>query len=402
MVIVDECHHMAADSFSIVMRELKAKYVFGLTATIKRKDKKEKIVYALLGKPFSNYDPALLALNRHIQQFIHPHFTTSHLPLTDKNLSQNNFTELVNFVIQDKDRNTLILNDLIQARKDRRRILVASSRIEHVASLSLALEKQGIKTIVLHGALKDNERNQRIAYLNSEEAINDNPIVLGTTQYIKEGSDFPSLDTLFIVTPLSWSENVKQLLGRIARAHKDKTSVEVHDYVDLEIPLFERSYSKRLSTYYKLGYTIKNNASVNKEDCLFSEIDILSALLTSLEEATTNIIISCPSIVPNKSTKRILSAIPNIPVQFIRTPNAKEEYKEIETVSSALLAEHKNFIVSFINHPIPYFITIDSKEIWYGSINFMNINPNCDNLGTALHLYDKTLASRLERQELFI
>ena len=37
-VIVDECHHLSAFTFEQVMRQVKAKYVVGLTATPTRKD----------------------------------------------------------------------------------------------------------------------------------------------------------------------------------------------------------------------------------------------------------------------------------------------------------------------------------------------------------------------------
>ncbi|WP_052098105.1 TOTE conflict system archaeo-eukaryotic primase domain-containing protein [Paenibacillus stellifer] len=48
-VIVDECHHVSAYSFEQVLREVKAKYVFGLTATPKRQDGQEAIVRFQLG-----------------------------------------------------------------------------------------------------------------------------------------------------------------------------------------------------------------------------------------------------------------------------------------------------------------------------------------------------------------
>ena len=38
MVIVDECHHAASETISTVLKEVKAKYVYGVTATPKRGD----------------------------------------------------------------------------------------------------------------------------------------------------------------------------------------------------------------------------------------------------------------------------------------------------------------------------------------------------------------------------
>ena len=37
-IIIDECHHLSAVSFERVLKKCKAKFVLGLTATLKRKD----------------------------------------------------------------------------------------------------------------------------------------------------------------------------------------------------------------------------------------------------------------------------------------------------------------------------------------------------------------------------
>ena len=48
-VIVDECHHISAFTFEQVMRQVKAKYVVGLTATPTRKDGHHPIIYMQCG-----------------------------------------------------------------------------------------------------------------------------------------------------------------------------------------------------------------------------------------------------------------------------------------------------------------------------------------------------------------
>jgi superfamily II DNA or RNA helicase len=48
-VIVDECHHLSAFTFEQVMRQVKAKYVVGLTATPERKDGHHPIIYMQCG-----------------------------------------------------------------------------------------------------------------------------------------------------------------------------------------------------------------------------------------------------------------------------------------------------------------------------------------------------------------
>ena len=48
-VIVDECHHISAFTFEQVLKQVKAKYVLGLTATPTRKDGHHPIIYMQCG-----------------------------------------------------------------------------------------------------------------------------------------------------------------------------------------------------------------------------------------------------------------------------------------------------------------------------------------------------------------
>ena len=49
MVIVDECHHVSAFSFEMILKNVSAKYVYGLTATPVRKDGHHPIIFMQCG-----------------------------------------------------------------------------------------------------------------------------------------------------------------------------------------------------------------------------------------------------------------------------------------------------------------------------------------------------------------
>lgn len=68
MVIVDECHHIAAEKSRFVLSRLNARYVYGLSATVKRRDGLERIVYAECGNVSFSYDAARLSYERGIRQ----------------------------------------------------------------------------------------------------------------------------------------------------------------------------------------------------------------------------------------------------------------------------------------------------------------------------------------------
>jgi hypothetical protein len=54
LVLIDECHHAASDTISNVLKEVKAKYVYGVTATPKRGDGLEKINFSDFGAQKKN------------------------------------------------------------------------------------------------------------------------------------------------------------------------------------------------------------------------------------------------------------------------------------------------------------------------------------------------------------
>ncbi|MEZ6099944.1 MAG: DEAD/DEAH box helicase family protein [Pirellulaceae bacterium] len=86
-VIVDECHHLSAQSFELVARRTKARYVLGLSATVNRKDGHHPIIFMQCGpvrhrvdakseaiaRPFSH---SVLVAQRHFDRFPQP-MTTS-------------------------------------------------------------------------------------------------------------------------------------------------------------------------------------------------------------------------------------------------------------------------------------------------------------------------------------
>ena len=57
-LIVDECHHLSAQSFEQVARQAKAKFVTGLSATVTRKDGQHPIIFMECGPVRHRVDAA--------------------------------------------------------------------------------------------------------------------------------------------------------------------------------------------------------------------------------------------------------------------------------------------------------------------------------------------------------
>lgn len=84
----------------------------------------------------------------------------------------------------------------------------------------------------------------------------DTKVIIATGSYAGEGFDLPGLDTIFLTTPLSYKGRLVQYAGRIQREYEGKEEVRIYDYLDINVPVLEKMYAKRLKTYKVMGYEI--------------------------------------------------------------------------------------------------------------------------------------------------
>lgn len=74
MVIVDECHHAPAFNFEHVLREVNARYVYGLTATPIRKDGHQPIIFMQCGEIRYTSDPKVQQAQQSFRRLLIPAF----------------------------------------------------------------------------------------------------------------------------------------------------------------------------------------------------------------------------------------------------------------------------------------------------------------------------------------
>ena len=94
---------------------------------------------------------------------------------------------------------------------------------------------------------------------------NESLILIATGSLVGEGFDFPSLDTLFMATPVSFRGVVEQYAGRLNRDYAGKENVIIYDYVDNHIPMFNNMYMKRLKAYKQIGYEFGDGLQTVKQ-----------------------------------------------------------------------------------------------------------------------------------------
>ena len=134
--------------------------------------------------------------------------------------------------------------------------LVLTQRTEHVEKLSSELEGPGIATVVMRGGMGKKARASATAEMKAR-ASGGRLVLVATGSFLGEGFDFPELDTLFLAFPLAFKGRIVQYVGRVLRPTASKLRVDVHDYVDVHVPVLARMHVKRLAAYSSLGFPVE-------------------------------------------------------------------------------------------------------------------------------------------------
>lgn len=304
VVITDECHHSSASTgiFAKFLHNIPAKYKFGLSGTLKRKDGMDFVIEYFLGEKLIEI-PESKTKNRITDftvQFIDtkvsidlPWNTRDGKPsymirekdgkkIQVKNYLRLKTHELLAAItgfqghgaypkdISDEDlitlglsgpagvRNRRIVDEIIADIKMGHFPLALTNRTMHAKFIFAYLKREGYNGVILTGETADNydiaeirdapvSKGQRIHFIVASERI------------AAEALDITYLSCLHLLIPSQNQYKLKQCLGRIRRrASIEKLSPVVRDYVDREsgaLPgeedYFERSAKSRRYHYNK-------------------------------------------------------------------------------------------------------------------------------------------------------
>lgn len=394
MVIVDECHHVSSVTFEKVLKSVKAKYVYGLTATPIRKDGQQPIIFMQCGPIRFSADAKSQILKQSFRRYLIPRFT-SYRSITD---DKQTFTAIQQNLIADEVRNNLIVEDVRKAAEAGRTPLVLTNIKQHVDVLSEEL-KPFVKNVVrLTGAGTAKEKRETLQQLH--DVPTDEPLVIvATGQYVGEGFDFPRLDTMFLALPISWKGRLEQYAGRLHRENEGKKDVRIYDYIDIHEPVCDSMYHKRLRGYAAIGYKtiqldqptlfgeISNLPMTSEDGLIYNGMGFFRPLAKDIVNAKRSIVISSP---------RLYRVTSNKLVSLLKEQSANGIEVAIVTATNG---EQVDFLASLgfhvTNKPGMKICTviIDKSVVWYGSVNALGYNSEKDNI---IKLKDEKLASEMQ------
>lgn len=221
VVILDECHHVSAQSFRAVIDSYPEAILIGLTATPYRTDGRalgdvfeELIVVAQVRELI---DQGFLVQPRFFAPF-NPDLSGVHTTAGDFN--QHETQDLMN--------RPKLIGDIVanwQAKAAGLTTVCFASGIAHSKAITARFQEAGIPAAHLDGTTPMDERKAVLARLASRDIQ-----VLSNCSLLGEGWDLPSLSCCIMARPTESKSLHNQMIGRVLRASPGKPSAIVLDH----------------------------------------------------------------------------------------------------------------------------------------------------------------------------
>lgn len=232
-LVIDEAHHAVAKSYRNIISILettckKDLKIIGLTATPMRTDEKEK---GLLGKIFSDNICYSVDLNTLINKGIlsQPILRSFDTKVALENeltkadikaikMSSNLPENIAKQIALNKKRNNLIVNSYIENKAEFGKCLVFAVNIDHALVLNALFNENKIKSDYVVSSIRDmysgitvsNEENARKIQDFKDGKLD----VLINVNILTEGTDIPSVQSVFLTRPTTSAILMNQMIGR--------------------------------------------------------------------------------------------------------------------------------------------------------------------------------------------
>jgi superfamily II DNA or RNA helicase len=235
-VTFDEVHRVCSRTFSKALFKISTKKMLGLSATPERKDGLSKVLEWFLG------GITVPELQKNLEykagvKFVEAQYENQ--PTINYNMrGKVNLPNLVTQISLDPIRNQQIIQEIVEANKNKRKILVLTERRQQCFDLQ-SLLPSNISGGPYVGGMKEEDLNDS----------NTKDVIFATYSMASEGYDNKTLDTLIMATGRS---DIEQIVGRILRQENSNPPLII-DFND-NIEGLGSQAKKRERYYKKKGY----------------------------------------------------------------------------------------------------------------------------------------------------
>lgn len=201
-IIIDECHHIPAKTFREAISRFHCHYMYGFTATPKRKNNDEKLIYAYIWPIISEID-----MNTNKQAEDHQIIIRETDLFVPFDYKIDHYETVSKVLVFDTARNSQIVKDILNEVNQKKRILVLTERKEHIDVISLYLKGQ-CEVLTLSWDDGQKSREMKIKLIQDWQF----QVFISTGQLLWEWRDISNLQCLFLVYPFSFEGKLIQYI----------------------------------------------------------------------------------------------------------------------------------------------------------------------------------------------
>lgn len=264
-LIVDECHHAAANTYQRIFTYFHPKFILGLTATPERSDGEDMLE---LFQNVAHKMDLKTAVERGVLVPIRCIRVKTNIDLTDVRINgiKYNSQDLESKLFI-PERNQLIVDTYLKYVNGKKTVIFCAS-VDHAAEIAKLLRDNGVKAETVSGRDRVEIRDK---ILKDYETGSTN--VLCACDLLNEGWDSPHTTVLFMARPTMSKTIYMQQLGRGTRRCPGKDDLLVIDFVD-NANMFNMPYSLHrvldISKYQPMAYVLApENKRKLDQDMLF-------------------------------------------------------------------------------------------------------------------------------------
>ena len=264
-LIVDECHHAAANTYQKIFTYFHPKFILGLTATPERSDGEDMLE---LFQNVAHKMDLKTAVERGILVPIRCVRVKTNIDLTDVRINgiKYNSQDLESKLFI-PERNQLIVDTYLKYVNGKKTVIFCAS-VDHAAEIAKLLRDNGVKAEAVSGRDRVEIRNKILKDYETESTN-----VLCACDLLNEGWDSPHTKVLFMARPTMSKTIYMQQLGRGIRRCPGKDDLLVIDFVD-NANMFNMLYSLHrvldISKYQPMAYVLApENKRKLDQDMLF-------------------------------------------------------------------------------------------------------------------------------------
>lgn len=223
LIVIDEFHHAAANTYGKVINYFKPKFLLGITATPDRNDNKD--VYAICDGNVAFRIDFLEAIQREWLAPFHYYGVYDDTDYRQITWLGNRYDETELLQVQLREE---MAKKIIRAWEEHKqtRTIVFCSSIKQANFLSDYFNQSNYKTVSLHSQQVEITRKQAIKQIERQQLD-----AIFTVDLFNEGVDIPAVDTLLFVRPTESLTVFTQQIGRGLRLHEGKDFCVIIDLI---------------------------------------------------------------------------------------------------------------------------------------------------------------------------